>query len=272
LLPHPITCAAMTYSFSRTLSMAQGLCGRSPLDCAHVWLAVRWSSLCADGRVCQSHFDMATESMPVASGVRRPLRLWLGWGRSPRRQVNYTLSPQSMRRQLNRAIHLVASRHRSPRSVGMVMRQPPRLWSDPLLTHHGNHAGAVYLPGTHNGSNCPAIRLSFDASRVLRRCHYACVVRMAAGSWREARHRPSAGLHKPDSCQLLPTSSWFSHDDVGWTNLVQLTNRPRRRAAWTSRSTCRGPADRGSARPVSGRCHARGRQAGGRGQPRSRTR
>src|SRR5580700_6007128 len=49
-------------------------------------------------------------------------------------------------------------------------------------------------------------------------------------------------------------------------------HRPRRHAAWTSRSTCRGPAHRGSARPVSGRCRARGRRAAGRGQPRSRTR
>ena len=39
-----------------------------------------------------------------------------------------------------------------------------------------------------------------------------------------------------------------------------------------SRSTCRGPADRGSARPVSGRCRARGRRAAGHGHPRSRTR
>lgn len=46
----------------------------------------------------------------------------------------------------------------------------------------------------------------------------------------------------------------------------------RRHAAWASRSTCRGPAGRGSARPVSGRCRARGRRAAGRGQPRSRTR
>jgi hypothetical protein len=135
----------------------------------------------------------------------------------------------------------------------------------------GNHAGAVYLPRTHNGSNCPAIRFSFGASRGLRRCNYACVVRMAAGSWRESRHRPSAGLHKPIAVRCCRQSSWFSHDDVGWTNPVQLTNRPRRRAAWTSRSTCRGPADRGSARPVSGRCRARCRRAAGRGQPRSRT-
>jgi hypothetical protein len=49
-------------------------------------------------------------------------------------------------------------------------------------------------------------------------------------------------------------------------------HRPRRHAAWTSRSRCRGPADRGSARSVSGRCRARGRRAAGRGQPRSRTR
>ena len=49
-------------------------------------------------------------------------------------------------------------------------------------------------------------------------------------------------------------------------------NRPRRHAAWTLRSTCRGPADRGGARPVSGRWRARGRRAAGRGQPRSRTR
>jgi hypothetical protein len=34
-------------------------------------------------------------------------------------------------------------------------------------------------------------------------------------------------------------------------------HRPRRHAAWTSRSTCRGPADRGTARPVSGRWRAR---------------
>src|ERR1700686_804177 len=47
-------------------------------------------------------------------------------------------------------------------------------------------------------------------------------------------------------------------------------HRPRRHAAWTSRSTCRGPAGRGSARPVSGRCRARGRRGAGRGQPRSR--
>ena len=49
-------------------------------------------------------------------------------------------------------------------------------------------------------------------------------------------------------------------------------HRPRRHAAWTSRSTCRGPADLGSARLVSGRCRTRGRRAAGRGQPRSRTR
>ncbi len=41
----------------------------------------------------------------------------------------------------------------------------------------------------------------------------------------------------------------------------------RRHAAWTSQSTCRGPAGRGSARAVSGRCRARGRRAAGRGQP-----
>jgi hypothetical protein len=49
-------------------------------------------------------------------------------------------------------------------------------------------------------------------------------------------------------------------------------HRPRRHAAWTSRSTCRGSADRGSARPVSGRCRARGRRATGLGQPPSGTR
>ncbi|HZN72560.1 MAG TPA: hypothetical protein VFC00_12900 [Micromonosporaceae bacterium] len=61
----------------------------------------------------------------------------------------------------------------------------------------------------------------------------------------------------------------YGSDDA----LPSFSLPPADPAAWTSRSACRGSADRGrQCSTVSGRCRARGRQAGGRGQPRSSTR
>src|ERR687885_1627681 len=61
-------------------------------------------------------------------------------------------------------------------------------------------------------------------------------------------------------------------DDVGWTNLVQLTNQRDDMPLGLHDPRAEARADRGSARPVSGRCRARRRRAAGRGQPRSCTR
>ena len=46
------------------------------------------------------------------------------------------------------------------------------------------------------------------------------------------------GCTNPIAVRCCRQSSWFSRGDVGWTNMVQPTNRPRRHAAWTSRSRC----------------------------------
>ena len=61
-------------------------------------------------------------------------------------------------------------------------------------------------------------------------------------------------------------------DDVSWTNLVQLTNQGDDMALGLHDPRAEARADRGSARPLNGRCRARGHRAAGRGQPRSRTR
>ena len=86
------------------------------------------------------------------------------------------------------------------------------------------------------------------------------------------RHRPRVFDVQPDDLSTAGSCAIALARRLGPTVSVASRHRPRRHAAWTSRSTCRGPADRGTAQPVSGRWRARGRRAAGRRQPRSRTR
>ena len=76
--------------------------------------------------------------------------------------------------------------HRAPPSVGTVMRQPPRLWSDPLLTHHAAVQLRHPFANSDSGTLDSTLALFRRRRRPLRRAGRPHV----GGNWPDHQHGP----------------------------------------------------------------------------------